>query len=48
MKAPSLAYISVLALVACGPQTPMTTTTTTPPATLTPASYAAGSAANTL
>jgi hypothetical protein len=47
MKALPLAYISLLAMVACTPQSSMTTTTTTPPPTPTPASYAAGSAANT-
>jgi hypothetical protein len=46
MKAASLAYIALFAVAACS-QASMVTTTTAPPSTPTPASYAAGSAANT-
>ena len=46
MKAAPLAYIALFAMAACT-QASMVTTTTAPPSTPTPASYAAGSAANT-
>src|SRR6516165_6481568 len=46
MKALFLAYISLFAMAACT-QASMVTTTTAPPSAPTPASYAAGSAANT-
>jgi hypothetical protein len=47
-KALSLAYMSLFAMVvACTPQPSMVTTRTAPPSAPTPASYAAGSAANT-